>query len=73
MGKRKNLLKNAERIVCSECSESNKQLFHINGTYICKDCLEKQGKEDSPEMKARKDVIRQAFYNATFGTDSNEE
>lgn len=68
MGKKK-FFKNAERLVCSECSESNKQLFHINGTYICKDCLKKQGKEDSPEMKAKKDMIRQAFYDATFGTD----
>ena len=67
MGKRSDLLKRAGRIVCSECSEWNKQLLHINGTYICKDCLEKQGKEDTPEMKARKDEIRQAFYRGTFG------
>ena len=71
MGKRSELLKSAGRIVCSECSEWNKQLLHINGTYICKSCLEKQGKEDTPEMKARKDEIRQAFYRGTFGGDEN--
>lgn len=71
MGKRSELLKRAGRIVCSECSEWNKQLLHINGTYICKSCLEKQGKEDTPEMKARKDEIRQTFYRGTFGGDEN--
>lgn len=71
MSKRQDMLKRAGRIVCSECSEGNKQLFHINGTYICKDCLEKEGKEDSPEMKARKDEIRQAFYRGTFGGDKD--
>ena len=71
MGKRSELLKRAGRIVCSECSEWNKQLLHINGTYICKSCLEKQGKEYTPEMKARKDEIRQAFYRGTFGGDEN--
>lgn len=71
MGKRSELLKRAGRIVCSECSEWNKQLLHINGTYICKSCLEKQGKEDTPEMKAKKDEIRKAFYRGTFGGDEN--
>lgn len=71
MGKQSELLKRAGRIVCSECSEWNKQLLHINGTYICKSCLEKQGKEDTLEMKARKDEIRQAFYRGTFGGDEN--
>ena len=71
MGKRSELLKRAGRIVCSECSEWNKQLLHINGTYICKRRIEKQGKEDTPEMKARKDEIRQAFYRGTFGGDEN--
>lgn len=61
-----------EQIVCSECSQGNRQLFHINGTYICKKCLEKQGKEDSPEMTERKNEIREAFYRGTFGGGENK-
>lgn len=66
--KRKDLLK-AEKIVCSECSESKKTLLHRNGTYICKDCLEKlqNPKPDSPEMVSRKNDIRNVLNQATFG------
>ena len=51
-----------ERIVCSECSEWRKTLLHRNGTYICKDCYSKIGKEDSPELKARKEELKKSFY-----------
>ncbi len=66
--KRKDLLR-GERIVCSECSESNKTLLHRDGTYICKDCYRKmQNPEpDSPEMVAKKNDIRNVLNQATFG------
>ncbi len=66
--KRKDLLK-AEKIVCSECSESKKTLLHRDGTYICKDCYEKlqSSEPDSPEMTARKNDIRNVLNQATFG------
>ena len=57
-----------ERIVCSECSASNKTLLHRNGTYICKDCYKKlqENKPDSPEMIARKNEIRETITQATL-------
>ena len=68
MGKRTELLKRAEKIVCSECSAGNKTLLHRDGMYICKDCYAKRGTvvEDTPEMKARKDEIRETIVNATI-------
>ncbi len=72
--KRKDLLK-AEKIVCSECSESKKTLLRRNGTYICKDCYRKlQNPEpDSPEMIARKNDIRNTLNQATFGEQGGED
>lgn len=67
--KRKDLLKKVERIVCSECSESNKTLLHRNGTYICKDCFKKMQEPeviDTPEKLARKNEIRETISQATL-------
>lgn len=73
--KRKDLLKKVERIVCSECSESNKTLLHRNGTYICKNCYNNIGKEkiDSPEMTARKNEIRDTITQATLEKKKENE